>query len=163
MIKAIVLDFDGVFTDNTVLCGPNGDELVLCSRSDSLGISKVIEAGINVFVISTESAPVVGSRCTKMGINYRKGVKNKLQVLRDYLDKIGVDEHELIYVGNDVNDLPCLDLAGIGVTVPDAHPEVAKVADYVTTAPGGHGAVREICDKVLNGDFENVFGSNNTG
>jgi len=162
MIKGIVFDFDGIFTDNTVLCGPMGEEFVLCSRADSLGVARCAEAGIKLFVLSSENAPVVATRSTKMGIKYRKGIKDKLTALKSWLKSNDLDPHEIIYVGNDVNDCTCLEHVGIGIVTPDAHLDAVAVSDYQTLAPGGNGAVREVCDKVLNGEFENVFGGDNT-
>jgi len=162
-IKALILDFDGVFTDNKVICDSEGREAVVCSRADSLGIGMVNEIGIKLYVISSETNPVVASRCMKMGINYRKGVKNKLDVLKSWLEVNEVDPHEAIFVGNDVNDLQAMEFVGFSIAVTGSHPDVLQIADRVTGATGGNGAVREVCDLILNGEIEDELNSDNSG
>jgi len=148
-IELIVLDFDGVLTDNGVWVCQDGTELVRCDRSDGLGIAALARAGVAVIVISTETNPVVAARCQKLGIPCIQGASDKGSALRDLLAERGLDAGRVAYIGNDVNDLGCLELVGLPVAVADAYPEILKVAALVLSRPGGHGAVREFCDLLL--------------
>ena len=148
-VKLVVLDFDGVLTDNGVWVSQDGAEMVRCDRSDGLGIANLIRAGIPVVVLSTETNPVVQARCRKLGIPCAQGLSDKGSALRGLLADRRIDAPRVAYVGNDVNDLDCLAIAGLPVAVADAYPEVLKVAALVLSRPGGHGAVRELCDLLL--------------
>lgn len=148
-VKLLVLDFDGVLTDNRVLVDEQGIEAVWCSRSDGWGIARAKEAGIEVMVLSSEVNPVVAARCKKLDIACVQGVGEKRTVLEVLVSERGLSLDEVAYVGNDVNDLSCLQIVGLPLTVADAHPGVLKEARWVLSKPGGHGAVRELCDMLL--------------
>lgn len=148
-IRLVVLDFDGVLTDNRVWVAGDGDEWVACSRSDGIGLERLRRLGIDLLVLSTEPHPVVAARCRKLGVTCHQGVDDKARCLRELLARRGVDAADVVYVGNDVNDLECLRLVGCGVAVADAHPDVLIEADLVLTQRGGHGAVRELCDRIV--------------
>lgn len=151
-IKLLALDFDGVLTDGYVYFRQDGMETVRCSRRDSLGTNMLQKAGIGVVVISKETNPVVQVRCKKMGVDYYFDVEtgaNKLKVLKDYIVERGIAAEEVVYVGDDVNDLECLQFAGIGIAVADSDEECKSVAKYVTVRDGGRHAVREVCDLIL--------------
>lgn len=147
-IRLLVLDFDGVMTDNTVLVLEDGREAVSCSRSDGLGIEMLRKSGFEIIVISKESNPVVSARCRKLQIECIQGVDDKLTILSRYVKDRGLHWDEVAYVGNDINDLPCLEAVGLPIAVKDSYPEVLKAARYKTKALGGRGAVREVCDKI---------------
>src|SRR5262249_10336849 len=147
-IGLIVFDFDGVMTDNRVWVAADGTEWVACSRSDGLGLERLRRLGLALLVLSTEVNQVVAARCRKLGLPCEHGVADKAGRLRDLLADRGVDPSQVIYVGNDVNDLACMRLVGCGVAVADAHADVLAAADFVLSRPGGHGAVRELCDRV---------------
>jgi N-acylneuraminate cytidylyltransferase len=146
--RLVVFDFDGVMTDNRVWVGELGNELVACNRSDGLGLAMLRELGIDLFVLSTETNPVVGSRCRKLGLPYEQAVRDKAGRLRQLLRERGIVPSDVIYVGNDINDLGCMRLAGCAVAVADAYPDVRREADLTLTCAGGHGAVRELCDRL---------------
>jgi N-acylneuraminate cytidylyltransferase len=147
-VRLIVFDFDGVMTDNRVWVAQNGEEWVACDRSDGLGLERVRGLGVELYVLSTERHPVVGVRCQKLGLEYKQSLSNKGQALRELMTARGLDPAQVVYVGNDVNDLDCMRLVGCGVAVADAHPDVLAEADVVLTRSGGHGAVRELCDRL---------------
>jgi N-acylneuraminate cytidylyltransferase len=151
-VKLIVSDFDGVITDNRVWTDETGRETVVASRSDSMRIRDLRERGIEVMILSSEPNPVVRARAEKMGVEAVHGIdiRGKGEALRQLLIEKNVDPAEVIYIGNDLNDLPCFAIAGWAVAVADAYPEVLRAADYVLSRPGGHGAVRELCELVLN-------------
>ncbi len=148
-VDLLVLDFDGVLTDNRVWTDQDGREMVAANRSDSYGLNLLRAAGIGTVVISKERNPVVAARCEKMNVPYLQGIDDKAAVLQNLLAERGVDPAHAIYLGNDLNDLPCFPLVGWAVAVADALPEVARQADFVLSKKGGHGAVRELCDLVL--------------
>lgn len=144
-----VFDFDGVFTDNLVKTSADGDETVTCSRGDSLGIAALRKAGVSMIVLSTEEHPVVAARCRKMKLPCHQGVADKATFLKDYAKKNGIDLRKTAYLGNDVNDLACLQMVGFPVVTTDAHPDAMFAARVVLSGKGGNGAVREFCDKLL--------------
>ena len=148
-IRLLVLDFDGVLTDNRVWVFEDGREAVACNRSDGLGLSLLKRGHIDVIVLSTETNPVVSARCQKLGLDCFQGLQDKAVVLQDLVAERGLDMSQVAYVGNDVNDLECLHLAGYSIVVADAHPTMFDEADLVLNKKGGQGAVRELCDMLL--------------
>ena len=148
-IRLVVFDFDGVFTDNTVWTDAEGNEWVRSWRGDGLGLQQLRDAGIRAWVLSTETHPVVGRRCDKLGIPYRQGLADKEVALRDLLRELDVDAADAAYVGNDINDIGCFSVVGTPIVVADAHPDAAAHATLQTKAAGGFGAVREVCDWIV--------------
>ena len=150
-VKLIVSDFDGVITDNRVWTDENGKETVVASRSDSMHIRTLRERGVEVMILSSEPNPVVKARASKMGVEAIHGIdiRGKGEALKQLLAEKNVDAANVVYIGNDLNDLPCFEIAGWSVAVADAYPEVIQAADHVLVKPGGHGAVRELCELVL--------------
>ena len=145
-IRLVAFDFDGVFTDNMVYVSENGSETVRCSRSDGIGLQKMTQMGIKTVIISTEANPVVSARARKLKIDCIQDCSDKRGVLEDMAAQIGISLDQVAFVGNDINDLPCLTCVALPIVVRDAHPDVIPVARYQTQNPGGHGAVREVCD-----------------
>ena len=127
----------------------DGLESISANRSDSHGIGLLRKAGVDTFVISKERDPVVAARCNKMKVPYMQSIDDKETALRDLLAERNIDPANVIFVGNDVNDLPAFRVAGWAVAVADALPEVARQADFILSRNGGHGAVREICDLII--------------
>lgn len=149
--KAILFDFDGVFTNNKVYVDETGRESVQCDRSDGWGLSQLKKREIKIAVLSTEENPVVSARCQKLGLECRQGLgEKKFEALINWCMENDVKPEETIFVGNDVNDIECLQHAGCGIAPADAHPEALKAADHILSCSGGYGAVREICDIVSN-------------
>lgn len=149
-VSLVVMDFDGVLTDNLVYVDENGTEKVASSRGDSMGIRLVREAlPIDFLVISTEINPVVSARCKKLKIDVFQGIMDKASILREILQERHIPAEEVVFIGNDVNDLGCMDIAAYAVTPADAEAQVIRHADLVLTRNGGKGAVREFCDLLL--------------
>jgi len=149
-VKMIVMDFDGVLTDNRVWVDENGKEAVAAYRSDSLGLALLRgRAGIEPLVISKETNPVVTKRCQKMNVPVLQGIDQKANALKKVLQEKRIKPAEVIYVGNDVNDLECFPVVGFAAAPADAEKSVLMSADLVLTREGGHGAVREICDLLM--------------
>lgn len=148
-VKLVVFDFDGVMTDDCVIVDQNGIESVRCSRADGLGVRMLHEKGIASIVLSSERNPVVIQRCKKLGLECIHGVLKKGEILSNYLKEHEIDPRDVVYIGNDINDLPCFPLVGCAVAPADAHDRVKNEADIVLTHKGGEGAVRELCDMLM--------------
>ncbi|MFT4297035.1 MAG: HAD hydrolase family protein, partial [Micropruina sp.] len=153
-LDAVVLDFDGTQTDDSVQIASDGTEQVRVHRGDGLGIAALRRAGIPVLILSSETNPVVRARARKLGVPVLHGVADKATVLRDWCGREGVQPARVLYAGNDVNDLGCFALVGWPVAVASAHPVVRERARLVTSVPGGHGAVREIASWILGKDLD---------
>ena len=145
-IRLVAFDFDGVFTDNMVYVFEDGSEAVRCFRSDGIGLQKLTRMGIETVIISTESNPVVSARARKLKIQCVQDCEDKRAILEDIAQQKGISLSEVAFVGNDINDLQCLTCVALPIVVQDAHPDVIPAALYQTKRPGGHGAVREVCD-----------------
>ncbi len=148
-ICLLVLDFDGVMTDNRVLVGQNGKESVICHRGDGWGITQLKKHGVKVIVISTETNPVVSARCQKLDIECVQGCEDKKKALDEIIKKKSFKINQVAFVGNDNNDRQVMEYAGVAIAVSDSVSEIIKVADFVTTQKGGFGAVREVADWIL--------------
>jgi 3-deoxy-D-manno-octulosonate 8-phosphate phosphatase (KDO 8-P phosphatase) len=149
-IRLLVLDFDGVFTNNQVLVFEDGSEAALCNRSDGLGIGMLRDLGkVQIAVLTAEVAQIARRRCDKLKIDCVQVYKHKLPALEQMLKDRNIPRRAAAFVGNDVNDIPCMNHVALAIAVADAWPEVRKAAHAVTTRRGGEGAVREITDWFL--------------
>lgn len=148
-VDAVVTDFDGVHTDDTVRVAEDGTESVTVSRADGMGVSLLRAEGIPVLILSTESNPVVSARARKLGVDVVQNVADKGSALREWAAERGILLSRIAYLGNDVNDLLCLEIVGWPVAVPDAPHAVLAAARVVLDRRGGHGAVRDLADRIL--------------
>jgi YrbI family 3-deoxy-D-manno-octulosonate 8-phosphate phosphatase len=148
-IKVVIFDFDGVFTDNAVFIDQDGKESVRCWRSDGLGIARLKEIGVHVLIVSTEVNPVVTARAKKLRIECKQGIENKALAIKEMCCDLGVALNHVMFVGNDINDIPALKLVGLPVGVADSYPEILPHVIMQTSKPGGYGAVREVCDLIF--------------
>ncbi len=148
-VELVVFDFDGVMTDNRVWVDKNGHEMVAAYRSDSQGLIALREQGVKLLVLSTETDTVVAARCNKIKLPYLQGINQKDVALRQYLDENDIDPAKTVFLGNDINDLSCFPIVGCAVVVSDAQPAAMEQADLVLSRQGGHGAVRELCEMIL--------------
>ncbi|MEU3221711.1 acylneuraminate cytidylyltransferase [Streptomyces sp. NPDC006976] len=155
-IDAVVLDFDGTQTDDRVFIDADGRETVAVHRGDGLGIAALRKAGVPLLILSTEQNPVVAARAHKLRIPVLHGIDRKDLALKQWCDEQSLAPERVMYVGNDVNDLPCFALAGWPVAVASAHDSVRAAARAVTTTPGGFGAVREIAAWLLGPTLTNA-------
>jgi YrbI family 3-deoxy-D-manno-octulosonate 8-phosphate phosphatase len=157
----LVLDFDGVISNNLVWTDQDGHEMVTASRSDGVLVKPLREAGVETIILSSETNPVVTARAKKMGIEAVQGLglQAKGPALRRLLEERNIDPTHVVYLGNDFNDLPCFEIVGWSVAVADAYPEVLRAADFILSKPGGGGAVRELCDLILKSIQEKNNGS----
>jgi YrbI family 3-deoxy-D-manno-octulosonate 8-phosphate phosphatase len=149
-VELAIFDFDGVFTDNTVIVSEDGKESVKCWRSDGLGLSRLCKLGIKIYIVSTEKNPVVGVRAKKLEVSYFQGVEDKAIAIRKIAGDANIALTKTMFVGNDINDIPAWMEVGFPVAVADAYPEIDKYVLLKTVKKGGFGAVREICDLIYN-------------
>jgi N-acylneuraminate cytidylyltransferase len=149
-IKAIVFDFDGVMTDDQVYITETGQEMVMASRSDGMGISALRNAGLKLLILSKERNPVVARRAEKLQIEVIQACDNKLEALTKWLSKNQLLLSQCAYVGNDINDLQCMQAVKLAIAPIDAHPQATQAAHWRLTRAGGKGAIRELSDAIIN-------------
>jgi 3-deoxy-D-manno-octulosonate 8-phosphate phosphatase (KDO 8-P phosphatase) len=149
-VRLLVLDVDGVLTDGRLYFSSRGEELKCFHVRDGAGIVRLVRAGIQVAVISGRNSRAVERRMSELGVTWvRQGIEDKLSALRELLDILGLGPQAVASVGDDVPDLPIFDVARLAIAVADAHASVKSRAHFVTQSMGGQGAVREVCDLLL--------------
>jgi 3-deoxy-D-manno-octulosonate 8-phosphate phosphatase (KDO 8-P phosphatase) len=149
-IRLLSLDLDGVMTDGGLYYADDGSELRKFDVRDGMGIKLVQKAGFEVSLITMSTAPAIAHRCRRLGIAHAHlGIEPKLPLLQKICDGMGIGLDKVLHLADDVNDLPVLRAVGLPVAPADAMPQVVAVARYVTQKPGGRGAIREICDLLL--------------
>jgi YrbI family 3-deoxy-D-manno-octulosonate 8-phosphate phosphatase len=156
-LSAIVFDFDGVLTDDRVYVDQDGREMVCCSRRDGIGFDILRKTGIKLFILSTETNPVVAKRAEKLRIPAIQGSKDKAESLRQLASRESLDLPTTLFVGNDINDLPAFRLCGHSACPSDAHPSVKAAVTHILETPGGQGVTREIIEKILKLDPESTW------
>jgi 3-deoxy-D-manno-octulosonate 8-phosphate phosphatase (KDO 8-P phosphatase) len=149
-VRLLVLDVDGVMTDGRLHITERGEETKVFHVRDGSGIVALQRSGVPVAIISGRSSPAVTRRAAELGIAHlRQGVADKGAVLDALLGELGIDPGAVACVGDDTPDLPMLARAGFAVAVADGHPAALAAAHWITSVPGGHGAVRQVCDLLL--------------
>jgi 3-deoxy-D-manno-octulosonate 8-phosphate phosphatase (KDO 8-P phosphatase) len=149
-IKAIAMDVDGVLTDGSVWWGPNGEEWKRFHFADIMGLSLARRAGMTIALMSGENSPLVDRLAEKFGISdVHKGCKDKAGALRAFSQRHSLPLEQICFIGDDVNDLPALAIAGLSACPADARPAIRKTCQLVSQLSGGNGAVREVVDMVL--------------
>ena len=149
-IRLLVLDVDGVLTDGRLYYAADGRELKSFHVRDGYGIQQVLAAGLAVAVISGRQSQAAAARLAELHVPHvYLGRNDKRAVLEELLARLNVTVDCVACIGDDVTDLEIMGMAGLGITVADAHPEVLRQADWTTDAGGGRGAVREVCDLLL--------------
>ena len=150
-IDALVMDFDGVHTDDRVWVDQDGRESIAASRSDGMGIGMLRDSGLPMLMLSKEPNPVVAARAAKLRIPAIHGIDDKLPVLEQWCADNGLDLGRVAYIGNDVNDAACLKAVGWPIVVADAHPDNISLGRVVLNRNGGTGAIRELAELILAG------------
>jgi 3-deoxy-D-manno-octulosonate 8-phosphate phosphatase (KDO 8-P phosphatase) len=149
-IEMLVMDVDGVLTDGTLIINGDGTESKSFNSMDGHGIRMWQRAGLKVALISGRASEPTTLRAEQLQIEYVfQDCHHKLPVFKELLEQIGLSLDKVAYIGDDLTDLPVITYAGFGVTVANAVDEVKQYADYVTTRPGGSGAVREVIEYIL--------------
>jgi 3-deoxy-D-manno-octulosonate 8-phosphate phosphatase (KDO 8-P phosphatase) len=154
-VKLLVLDVDGVLTDGGLYYSDRGEEFKKFNAKDGLGLKLLMQAGIDVAIITASTSAATLHRAKKLGINHVFiGAEDKLSAFKDLCQKLDISLSQVAYVGDDTNDLPILKVVGCPLTVADAMPANRAQAIYVTQLAGGQGAVREICDRLIQASLE---------
>lgn len=149
-IKLLLLDVDGVLTDGSIIYDDTGSQIKVFNVKDGLGIRLLMLAGIQVAIATGRRSKALLHRCENLGISLvLDGLSTKTDVLNAIYQQTGIVADEIVFVGDDLMDLPLMKQAGISIAVADAHELIRLNADMVTLAPGGKGAVREICEMIL--------------
>ncbi len=148
-INLVILDFDGVLTDNKVYVFEDGREAVVCHRSDGWGIRMLQSAGIEVIILSTEKNAVVSARANKLNVTCIQGCEDKASAVQLIIDTRSIAPEKIMYVGNDTNDIDAMQLVGHRVAPADAHPQIQEIATTVTDSLGGQGVLRELADLLV--------------
>lgn len=149
-IELLVLDVDGVLTDGRLHFDAKGNEFKVFHARDGYGIRRLLEAGVQIAIISGRKSVAVQKRAAELAIPHvRLGVDNKLAEMNKLVEALGLDSAAIACVGDDIPDLACMEQAGLAIAVADAHPDLHAVADWHTHHSGGQGAVREVCDLLL--------------
>ena len=150
-ITALVTDFDGVHTNDTAVLSETGEESVVISRSDGFGISRLKDHNIRCLILSRETNPVVLARARKLDIECISGSTDKASVLRAWSTENGIPLSEIAYLGNDLNDLGCLEIVGLPIAIIGSPAPVLRAAQFVAPGQPGIDAVRSVCDLIIEG------------
>ncbi len=159
-IKLLILDVDGVLTDGGIIYNDNGVETKIFNVKDGLGIRLLMQAGINLCIATGRRSNALYNRCKNLGIEHIfDGADDKAAIFDLILDRTGVSAEQVAFIGDDLPDLALMKKVGLSIAVADAHKTVLKNADMVTSAKGGNGAVREVCEAILKaqGFWENIL------
>ncbi|MEM0909524.1 MAG: 3-deoxy-manno-octulosonate-8-phosphatase KdsC [Pseudomonadota bacterium] len=149
-IRLLVLDVDGVLSDGFIYLGNNGEEYKAFNTKDGYGIKALRQIGIDVAVITGRRSTIVENRMRSLQINHIiQGVEDKKTALQDLMAEHKISKDSTASIGDDMPDLGLFELSNLKVAVKDAHPIIRKQANFITTLPGGKGAVREFCDLIL--------------
>lgn len=149
-VGLLVLDVDGVMTDGSIILDNGGNELKRFHVRDGHGVKMLVRAGVKVAIITGRESKVVELRAAELGIHeVHQGCHDKLVAYEEVLRKFGLTDAEAAYVGDDIVDIPLLKRVTLPVAVADADPEAKRHALWVTSAPGGRGAVREVAELIL--------------
>jgi 3-deoxy-D-manno-octulosonate 8-phosphate phosphatase (KDO 8-P phosphatase) len=149
-LKLFLLDVDGILTDGTITYTHEGNEIKSFHTRDGFGLKLLMDSGVEVGLITARESEAVNRRVQDLGIKYAyQNARNKLEVFEHLLEKLGLQPSEVGYMGDDWLDLPLLVRVGFAATVADGAPEVLQMVHYVTKRQGGRGAVREVCDLIM--------------
>ena len=149
-IKLLALDVDGVLTDGTIYISPAGEVFKGFNAKDGMGISCALRNNLQIAVITGRQSPIVERRCEELGIKlFMQGVKDKRLALQQMAQELGLTREEIAYMGDDLNDIPAFKASGLNFVPADGSIEVLAVADIITKAKGGRGAVREAITMIL--------------
>lgn len=149
-IKLLICDVDGVFSDGLIYMGNQGEELKTFHTRDGYGVKALMNAGIEIAIITGRRSQIVENRMKALGVSLiYQGQDDKIKAYQDICDKLNIAPQHTGYIGDDLIDWPVMEKVALRVCVADGHPLLARRANYVTAIRGGHGAVREVCDLIL--------------
>ena len=159
-VKLLLLDVDGVLTDGRIVYSDDGVETKAFNVRDGLGLRLLMDGGIQVGIVTGRRSKALYRRCKDLGIiDVYDGVDDKAALLDDICRRMGIRTESIAFIGDDLPDIPLMKKVGLSIAVADAHEAVRAVADLVTTAGGGAGAVREVCEAILKsqGQWEKIL------
>ena len=149
-IKCMVFDVDGVMTDGSLGIGDDGQEFKNFNSLDGLGMKLLKASGVQMAIITGRTSNVVKTRAESTGVaHFYQGVEDKLEAFQSLMEKMNLQANEMAFMGDDVVDAPAMIRCGLAITVPSGHRLIKPHAHYITTAPAGRGAVREVCEIVM--------------
>ena len=149
-IRLLVCDVDGVFSDGRIYLGNDGEELKAFHTKDGFGIKALGSSGVDVAIITGRRSAIVANRMSALNVKHIvQGEEDKLPALIQLAEQLSLTPDEIAYIGDDIPDLACILHVGLGISVSDAHPAVSAKANYTTFTRGGFGAVREVCDLIM--------------
>ncbi|WP_426358848.1 3-deoxy-manno-octulosonate-8-phosphatase KdsC [Pseudocolwellia sp. HL-MZ19] len=149
-IKLFICDIDGVFSDGRIYLGNDGEELKAFHTKDGYGIKALGASGVDVAVITGRQSNIVQTRMTALNVKHIvQGEEDKLPALKNILNKLNLKPEQVAYIGDDMPDYECMAYIGLSIAVNDAHPQILQLAHYTTFTRGGFGAVREVCDLIM--------------
>lgn len=150
VVKLAIFDVDGVLTDGRLYFGAEGEVLKVFHVQDGLGLKLLQKSGVAVAIISSRQSEIVLQRLKNLGVKHIfQGHENKLIPFKKILDLLKLTPKQVAYTGDDLPDLPLIQQVGLGICVPNAHPLLKQAASWQTQTPGGHGAVREVCELIM--------------
>ncbi len=158
-IKVVVFDVDGVMTDGGLIIGDDGQEYKTFNSHDGLGMKLLKRTLVEMAIITGRTSQVVKTRAETTGIKYLyQGIENKLEAFNDLINKLGIKAEQVVFMGDDIVDIPPMLSCGLAITVPAAPDTVKERAHYVTTRQGGKGAIREVCELIMHaqGTYDEV-------
>jgi len=151
-VRLAVFDVDGVMTDGRIAYTADGDEIKTFHTRDGLGIKALLVNGIDVAIITARQSGIVDRRARELGVSHlMQGREDKASALSELLNQVGLTPEQCAYTGDDLVDWPAMRQCGLRCAPADATPWIRERAHFVTTRPGGHGAVREVCETILAG------------
>jgi 3-deoxy-D-manno-octulosonate 8-phosphate phosphatase (KDO 8-P phosphatase) len=149
-VRLVLLDVDGVLTDGSLYFGDDGTEYKAFYSRDGHGMKMLRECGVEIAIITGRNSSIVADRMDSLGVKYvYQGQLDKLTPFLSLLQQLELQPEQVAYVGDDIMDLPVMRRVGLAVAVQDAHPLVKAHAHWLTAQPGGRGAVREVCDLIM--------------
>ena len=150
-IRALLLDVDGVLTDGNIIYNNSGNEIKIFNVKDGLGLKLLISAGIPVGIVTGRTSKALHYRCRDIGIHsVFDAVPDNAKMVDKIVTKLGVPAENIAFIGDDLPDLSLMKRVGLSIAVADAHEVVRRHANWITAAGGGRGAVREVCEALLN-------------
>lgn len=161
-IKLLVCDVDGVFSDGSIYMGNNGEELKAFHTLDGYGVKSMLEIGIDVAIVTGRQSAIVENRMSALGVSLIiQGVEDKKTAVQKLQAGLNLKKENIASIGDDMPDVGMFEQSNVSISVPNGHPYVKSVAEYVTKTTGGAGAVREICDLILfaNNKLNHIYGS----
>lgn len=149
-VRLVIFDVDGVLTDGSLYLGDDGQEYKAFNSLDGHGMVMLRNSGVEIGIITGRTSEVVRIRMESLGISHLyQGQRDKRPAYRELKQKLGLEDSQIAYVGDDVVDLPVMTRVGLAIAVRDAHPFARQHAHWTTPSPGGHGAGREVCELIM--------------